>query len=110
MKQSTLNGFIIKAAAADVPRNEVQCDQIAAKPFSNQTRPSAKRKAHGNPDTSKAYYLKGAVFSSLIGSTSMSWLRYDQLKGMMICYVCREFLHLLPSIYITMITGYFPET
>ncbi|CAL4252057.1 unnamed protein product, partial [Meganyctiphanes norvegica] len=59
MKQSTLKGFIIKPAAAAVPRNEVQRDQITAKPVSSQPRPSAKRKApHNDPDTARAYERK----------------------------------------------------
>ena len=66
MKQSTLKSFIIKPAAAAVPRNEIQCDQITAKPDNRQPRPSAKRKApHNDPNT------RDVVVSCLIGSTSM---------------------------------------
>ncbi|CAL4182748.1 unnamed protein product [Meganyctiphanes norvegica] len=105
MKQSTLKSFIIKPAAADVPRNEVQRDQITAMPVSSQPRPSAKRKARNDPDTARAYERKRRHCFQSHWLDEYDWLRFDQVNGVMFCYVCRELQHLHPSSDIAMITG-----
>ncbi|CAL4197547.1 unnamed protein product [Meganyctiphanes norvegica] len=106
MKQSTLKSFIIKPAAAAVPRNEIQRDQITAKPDNRQPRPSAKRKApHNDPDTARAYELKRRRCFLSHWLDEYAWLRFDQVNGVMYCYVCRELKHLYQSSDIAMITG-----
>ena len=86
--QTSIFGFFKKSGAPSC--NLVSYEPLLSSPA--QPRPSAKRKAHGDPSTAREYEnVKRSRAYQPSWVNTYPWLRYDKEKDLMYCDVCREY-------------------
>ena len=104
MKQSVLSNFFKQPTA--VSGNAGPTAPVSTENVSIQPRPSAKRKASGPADSLGEYEQPKKLRPFQPGWLGdFGWLRYDKVNGVMYCLACREFAHLIPTGYRTLIDG-----
>ena len=104
MKQSVLSKFFKQPTA--VSGNAGPTSHVSTEDVSIQPRPSAKRKASGPADSLGEYEQPKKLRPFQPGWLGdFGWLRYDKVNGVMYCLACREFAHLIPTGYRTLIDG-----